>query len=139
MTGRFLEDFTSGAVIASSEEYEVTPERIRDFATEYDPQPIHLDPGSAGREMFGGIIASGWHSLSVTMRLIVRANLFHAAPVIGVGVDRLRYLAPVRPGDRLRAQAEVLSERPSSGHPARAIRGEAPTHAGASSQKLGQS
>jgi acyl dehydratase len=69
--------------------------------------------------MFGGIIASGWHSLSVTMRLMVRANLFAGAPVVGVGVDRLRYLQPVRAGDRLSARAEVVEVRPSARHPER--------------------
>ena len=91
----------------------MTAERIADFASEYDPQPIHLDPEAARGERFGGIIASGWHTLSATMRLIVRSNIFNGAPVVGVGVDNLRYLAPVRPGDVLRARAEVLSTRPS--------------------------
>ena len=69
--------------------------------------------------MFGGIVASGWHSLSVTMRLIVRSNIFGGAPVVGVGVDNLRYLQPVRSGDRLTARAEVIGTRPSSRHPDR--------------------
>lgn len=119
MSGSFYEDFAVGEVIDSPEAYEITPERIHSFASEYDPQPIHLDPDSAGREMFGGIIASGWHSLSVTMRLVVRSNIFDGAPVVGVGVDNLRYLAPVRPGDRLTARAEVLETRPSGSHPER--------------------
>jgi acyl dehydratase len=108
-----------GEVIESIEEYEMTPERIAAFASEYDPQPIHLDPKAAADSMFGGIIASGWHSLSATMRLMVRSNIFDGAPVVGVGVDRLRYLKPVRAGDRLRARAEVLETRPSSTTPER--------------------
>jgi acyl dehydratase len=119
VAGRFIEDFTPGQVIASAEWYDITPENIHAFAAEYDPQPIHLDPAAAGQSMFGGIIASGWHSLSVTMRLIVRADLFGGAPVVGVGVDNLRYLQPVRAGDRLTAQAEVLGVMPSSSHPDR--------------------
>jgi acyl dehydratase len=119
MKGRFLEDFTAGQVIASGEEYEITPERIHAFASEYDPQPIHLDPAAAAASIFGGIIASGWHSLSVTMRLIVRSNIFGGAPVVGVGVDNLRVLEPVRAGDRLTARAEVLGTRPSAKHPDR--------------------
>jgi acyl dehydratase len=119
MSARYLEDFAVGQVFAADEEYEMTPERIHAYASEYDPQPIHLDPEVAKREMFGGIIASGWHSLSVTMRLIVHSNIFGGAPVVGVGVDRLRYLKPIRPGDRLRAQAEVIGVRPSSSHPDR--------------------
>jgi acyl dehydratase len=113
VSGRYLEDFRVGEVVESGEEYEITSERIRDFATEYDPQPIHLDPESAASEIFGGVIASGWHSLSVTMRLIVRSNIFAGAPVIGVAVDNLRYLHAVRAGDRLRARAEVLEIKPS--------------------------
>jgi len=119
MSGRYLEDFTPGQVIASDEWYEITPEKIRDFAAEYDPQPIHLEPAEAKASMFGGIIASGWHSLSVTMRLMVRSDIFGGAPVVGVGVDNLRYLQPVRAGDRLTARAEVLGTRPSSRHPER--------------------
>jgi acyl dehydratase len=119
VSGKYLEDFTFGEVIESAEEYVMTPERIHDFATEFDPQPIHLDPDSAGREMFGGVIASGWHSLSATMRLMVRSNIFDGAPVVGVGVEQLRYLKPVRAGDRLRARATVLEVRPSHSTPER--------------------
>jgi len=119
VTRRYFEDFAVGQVFAADEDYEITPERIHAFAAEYDPQPIHLDPDVAAREMFGGIIASGWHSLSVTMRLIVHSNIFGGAPVVGVGVDKLRYLEPIRPGDRLRAQAEVIGVRPSRSHPDR--------------------
>ncbi len=116
---RFLEDFAVGQVFAADEEYEMTPERIHAYAAEFDPQPIHLDADAAAKEIFGGIIASGWHSLSVTMRLIVHSNVFGGAPVVGVGVDHLRYLEPVRPGDRLRARAEVIDVRPSRSNQAR--------------------
>ena len=119
MSGRYLDDFEPGEVIDSAEEYEMTPERIAAFATEFDPQPIHLDPEMARESLFGGIIASGWHSLSVAMRLMVRSNIFEGAPVVGVGIQNLRYLKPVRAGDRLRARAEVLETRPSSSQPDR--------------------
>jgi acyl dehydratase len=119
VSGRYLDDFHVGEVIASGEEYEITPENIHAFATEYDPQPIHLDPAAASNQMFGGIIASGWHSLSVTMRLVVLSNIFAGAPVVGVGVDNLRYLVPVRAGDRLTARVEVLEVRPSRSHTGR--------------------
>lgn len=119
MSGRYLDDFAPGEVIDSTEEYEMTPERIAAFASEFDPQPIHLDPELARESLFGGIIASGWHSLSVTMRLMVRSNIFDGAPVVGVGIQNLRYLKPVRAGDRLRARAEVLETRPSSSQPDR--------------------
>lgn len=119
MSGRYLDDFTPGQLFSSGEEYEITPDRIHAFASEYDPQPIHLDPAAAETSIFRGIIASGWHSLSVTMRLIVRSNIFGGAPVVGVGVDHLRYLQPVRAGDRLTARAEVIEVKPSSSHPDR--------------------
>lgn len=119
MSGRYLDDFAVGEIIEPTEEYEMTPANIHDFASQFDPQPIHLDPDGAAREIFGGVIASGWHSLSATMRLMVRSNIFAGAPVIGVGVDNLRYLRPVRAGDRLRARAEVLQIRNSRSHPDR--------------------
>lgn len=119
MSGRFLEDFSVGEEIVSAEEYEMTRERLAEYADEYDPQPIHIDARAAEHEMFGELIASGWHTLSVTMRLMVRSNIFAGAPVVGVGVDRLRYLKPVRPGDMISARAKVLEVRLSESHPER--------------------
>jgi acyl dehydratase len=116
VAGRFLEDFSVGEVVQSPDEYEMTGERIAAYASEYDPQPIHLDPAVAEREMFGGIVASGWHALSATMRLIVRSQFFGGGPIVGVAIDRLRFLEPVRAGDRLGAAAEVLELRPSRSH-----------------------
>jgi acyl dehydratase len=119
MAGRFLEDFSVGEVIDSPDDYEMTLERIRDFASEFDPQPIHLDAKTAERGFFGEMTASGWHTLSVTMRLMVRSPLFASGEVIGVGVDNLRWELPVRPGDRLRARAEVVAIRESKSRPDR--------------------
>jgi acyl dehydratase len=116
VSGRHLEDFQVGEAIEAPDAYQMTPERITAFASEYDPQGIHLDPDVAAREMFGGIVASGWHSLSATMRLMVGSRLFDAGPIVGVGVDRLRYLQPVRAGDILRARGEVIEVRPSRSH-----------------------
>jgi len=116
---RYFEDFKVGEVFASGEEYEITPDRLHDYASEFDPQPIHLDAEVANQEMFGGIVASGWHSLSVTMRLVVRSQIFGGAPVVGVGIDRLRFLQPVRAGDQLRAEAEVLEVRASGSNAGR--------------------
>lgn len=116
---RYLEDFSAGQRFEAPGEYEMTPERVRTFAEAYDPQPIHLDEAVASAALFGGIVASGWHSLSATMRLIVDAKLLGATPLVGVSIDNLRYLAPVRPGDVLRASAEVLDVRPSASRPER--------------------
>jgi acyl dehydratase len=119
MSGRYLEDFSVGEVIDSPEDYEMTLERIADFAREYDPQPIHLVEDAAERGFFGEMTASGWHTLSVTMRLMVRSPLFASGDVIGVEVDKLRWLLPVLPGDRLRARAQIVSIRESKSRPDR--------------------
>ena len=110
---RFLEDFEVGQIFESAEEYEITPERLREYATEFDPQGIHLDPQVAEREMFGAIVASGWHTLSATMRLVVRSRFLGDTPLVGIAIDRLRFLKPVRATDRLRARVEVTDVRPS--------------------------
>jgi len=116
---RYLEDFLAGGRIAVPGAYEMTPDRVRAYAAEYDPQPIHLDADAAAAGMFGGLVASGWHSLSATMRLMVDARPFGATPLVGVGIDGLRFLAPVWPGDILRAEAEVLDVRASASRPGR--------------------
>jgi acyl dehydratase len=119
MAGRFLEDFSVGEVIDSPEDYEMTLERIHDFASEFDPQPMHMNEEAAQRSFFGEMTASGWHTLSVTMRLMVRSPLFASGEVIGVGVDNLRWLLPVKPGDRLRGRAEVTAITESKSRPDR--------------------
>lgn len=119
MSGRSLEDFNVGQRFEPADEYEITPERLNAYAAEFDPQSIHLDAEAAEREMFGGIVASGWHGLSVTMRLMVGADMLAGGPIVGVGIDRLRFLQPIRAGDRLRAEAEVLEVRRSTTHPER--------------------
>ena len=114
MSGRYYEDFAVGEVIDSPETYEVTVDRLTDFAADFDPQPIHLDLAAAEQSIFGRLVTSGWHTLSATMRLMVGSPLFESGQVIGVGVDRLRWLRPVLPGQRLSASAEVTAMRPSS-------------------------
>jgi acyl dehydratase len=114
-----IEDLRVGERIVAPGEYDVTPENIRAFAEAYDPQPIHLDIGAARDGMFGGIVASGWHTLSATMRLMVDARPFGDTPLVGVQIDALHFLRPVRPGDQLSAEAEVLDLRVSSSRPDR--------------------
>lgn len=116
MSGRYFEDFIIGEVIVAPEAYEITPARLHEFAAEYDPQPMHLDLGAAERSIFGRLVASGWHTLSVTMRLMVGSPLFESGEVVGVGIDKLRWLRPVGPGEILRARAEVVEARPSASH-----------------------
>ena len=110
---RYLEDFAVGQVFEPAEEYEITPERLREYAAEFDPQGIHLDPEVAALEMFGGIVASGWHTLSATMRLVVLSRFLGDTPLVGIAIDKLRFLKPVRAGDQLRARVEVTNLRPS--------------------------
>lgn len=113
MSGRYFEDFVVGEVIDSPESYEITAERLHAYAAEFDPQPMHLDLDAANESIFGRLVASGWHTLSVTMRLMVASPLFESGAVVGVGIDKLRWLRPVGPGDVLRARGEVLEARPS--------------------------
>jgi acyl dehydratase len=116
---RYLEDFVVGQRIAAPGEYEVTNERAISFAVEFDPQPIHTDAQAAANELFGGLVASGWHTLGATTRLIMLARPLGATPVVGAGIDNLRFVAPVRAGDVLIAEAEVLDVRASTSRPDR--------------------
>jgi len=117
VAGRYWEDFEVGEVIDSPEAYEITRERLLDFATEFDPQPMHTDEAAAVAGPFGELVASGWQTLAVTMRLLVGSPLFESGQVVGVGLDQIRWLKPVRPGDVLRARGEILSMRPSGSRP----------------------
>lgn len=98
-------------------EYEMTAERVHEFAARYDPQPIHLDPEAAEVEFFGRLVASGWHGLSATARLMVEARPLGDTPMIGAGIEGLRFIAPIVPGDVLHVEAEVLGVRPSRSRP----------------------
>jgi acyl dehydratase len=116
---RYLEDFTVGQRFRSINEHRIERQRAIDFATEFDPQPIHTDPAAAEQELFGGLVASGWHTLGATTRLVMESRPLGATPIVGVGIDNLRFLEPVRAGDVLRVEAEVLDVRPSSSRPDR--------------------
>ena len=91
---------------------------ITSFAREYDPQPFHLDEAAAAATFFGGLVASGWQTASVTMRLIVDSDFRPAGGIIGAGIDEFRWPAPVRAGDTLHVESEVLNARPSKTRPA---------------------
>ena len=115
---QYFEDFAPGQVYRLGS-YEMTEEEILAFAGKYDPQPFHTDPERAKDSIFGGLIASGWHTASVYMRLYVDALLDDAASLGSPGVEELRWLKPVRPGDVLSAEFHVLDVAPSSRHPNR--------------------
>ena len=93
--------------------FTLSREEIVEFAEQFDPQPIHVDPDAAEASVFGGLIASGWHTASACMRLIVEGILADAASMGAIGVDELRWKAPVRPGDTIAVTNEVLETRES--------------------------
>ena len=98
---------------------DVTKDEIVEFASRFDPQPFHIDPEAAARTMFGGIIASGWHTCSMCMRLLVDGLLANSTSLGSPGMEQIRWLAPVRPGDRLTARSTVEEARPSTSKPDR--------------------
>jgi acyl dehydratase len=106
---RFLEDFNVGDSFDSAG-HTVTAHESEAFARAYDPQPFHLDEESAKRSIFRGLTASGWLTAAVTMRLTVDAGMLRETGIIGMGIDDLRWLAPVRPGDTLRVRGEVVEK-----------------------------
>lgn len=108
---RYLEDFAAGQVYAGSGRLRVEPERIKSFASEFDPQPFHLSEEAARASLFQGLAASGWHTAALTMRLLVDSDLKPAGGIIGAGFDELRWPLPVRPGDELRVESEILEVR----------------------------
>ena len=112
MVERYLEDFAVGQRYGSGR-IRVDAERIKAFAAEFDPQPFHLDEAVSRDSIFRGLAASGWHTAAVTMRLLVEGDLKPAGGIIGLGFDEFRWPVPVRPGDELRVESEVLDVRPS--------------------------
>jgi acyl dehydratase len=95
----------------------VTVEDIKRFAAEFDPQPYHLDEEAAKGTALKGLAASGWHTAAIVMRLMTDARPFGPHPLLGLGVDDLRWLAPVRPGDTLHLEGEVIELLPSATKP----------------------
>ncbi|WP_436931075.1 MaoC family dehydratase [Halosimplex halobium] len=90
--------------------YEVTAAEITEFAERYDPQPFHTDPEAAADSPFGGLVASGWHTAAMTMRLLVDGHLSDGATRGALGVDELRWRRPVRPGDELTVTTEIVDK-----------------------------
>jgi acyl dehydratase len=117
---RYLEDFTPGLVL----HYQgptLSEQAIIEFASQYDPQPFHIDKAAAAERIFGGIIASGWHTMSITMRMLCDCYLLDAASMGSPGIDELRWLQPVRPGDTLALRLTVQDTRRSRSKPDRGI------------------
>jgi acyl dehydratase len=117
---RFLEDLAVGQKFRTGT-VTVDLERARAFAAEFDPQPFHLDEAAASSSIFGRLVASGWHTAAMTMRLMVDSDMQIAGGLVGVGVEQVRWPQPVLPGDRLRVEVEVLDVRPSRSNPSRGL------------------
>ena len=114
-----LEDFTVGQVFASGR-LKVDAGDIKAFATAFDPQPFHLDEDKARDTFFKGLAASGWHTAALTMRLLVDSPIRPALGIVGAGGE-ISWPRPVRPGDELRVESEVLEVKPSQSRPDRGM------------------
>lgn len=120
MDSRYLDDLTPGQRFISPG-LTLTEAEIIDFAWRYDPQPFHLDANAAAESPYGGLIASGFQSLAICFRLFIQSGLLADSSLGSPGIDELRWLAPVRPGDTLHSEIEVLEARPSKSKPDRGI------------------
>ncbi|MFT3816369.1 MAG: MaoC family dehydratase [Rubrivivax sp.] len=117
---RWFDDFAVGERFEFGA-YTVTREEIVDFARRYDPQPFHLDEEAGRASHFGGLVASGWMTTAVLMRLLCDHFLPRQSSMGSPGVDEVRWLEPVRPGDTLRVRTEVLECRASRSKPDRGV------------------
>lgn len=120
MAERYFDDF------AISEKFTtrgvtLTESMIIDFALTYDPQPFHIDVEAAKASNYGGLIASGFHTLALGFRMVLETGIFRAASMGSPGFDELRWLKPVRPGDTLHTELEVIDKKPSSSKPDRGL------------------
>jgi acyl dehydratase len=120
MNELYLEDLHVGDRFGS-DTFEVTEESIIAFARDFDPQPFHLDAAAAERSVFKELVASGWHTAAMSMKLFVTGGLRLAGGSVGLGVDELRWPRPVKPGDTLRLETEILDVRPSQSKPDRGV------------------
>jgi len=116
----YFEDFPAGDV-RESPARTVTREEMLAFARQFDPQPFHTDEAAAKATVYGGLIASGWHTVAIFMRLMWDSFLADAASLGSPGVDEVRWLKPVRPGDTLRARFTVVDAVPSRSKPDRGL------------------
>jgi acyl dehydratase len=111
--GPYFEDLPVGTSVETGT-YTMTAEAIAAFAREFDPQPFHLDPEAAKGSVFRRLVASGWHTASVAMKLLVESGFYGATGLVGMGVDEMRWAQAVLPGDVLRVHAEVAECAPGA-------------------------
>lgn len=114
----YFEDFTAGYSFLT-ESHTVSKDEIVNFATQWDPQPFHIDEIQANDYPYGGLIASGWHTLLISFRLVLETGIFEKASIGSPGMQELRWLLPVKPGDKLLTKAIVQSAKRSKSDPAR--------------------
>ena len=105
----WFEDLSLGMRFKGETTTQISEDDIRQFAAKFDPQPFHLDDEAARETIFKGLAASGWHTAAIAMNLCVKARPFGPHPLIGLGVDGLRWMLPVRPDDILHVEGEVVS------------------------------
>jgi acyl dehydratase len=117
---RFLDDFSVGETFSTGG-ITFTESNIIDFAMSFDPQAFHLDVQAASESVYEGLIASGFHTISVCFRLFIQTGTLAQCSMGSPGIDDLKWLAPVRPGDTLRTEVEVIEVRPSSRRPDRGV------------------
>jgi acyl dehydratase len=116
---RYLEDFAIGQKFGSGR-IRVEAEDIKSFAARFDPQPFHLDEAAASASLFAGLAGSGWHTAALTMRLLVDSPVKPEGGLIGAGAE-ITWPRPLRPGDELHVEAEIVEVRPSHSHPERGL------------------
>ena len=117
---KYLEDVSVGDVLTGPA-IEIAEAEVVAFGRAYDPQPFHTDAVAARDGAFGGLIASGWHVAALLMRQLVEMRPYGATPMLGMGIDELRWLHPVRPGDRLEVRREVVAVTRSRSKPDRGV------------------
>ena len=115
-----FEDLPTGRVVELGSTV-VDKDEMLAFAARFDPQPFHLDEEAAAKTFFQGLAASGWHTAALTMRLMVSGEMKIAGGIVGAGVEEFRWPRPVRPGDELRVESEILEVRPSKSRPTQGL------------------
>jgi acyl dehydratase len=120
LRNRYFEDYREGETFEFGD-YLVTEEEIIEFATRFDPQPFHINKEAASTTIYGGLIASGWMTAAIGMRMLVDNFISITSSMGSPGVDEMRFLHPVRPGDRLRLKVTILSTRASQSKPDRGV------------------
>ena len=117
---RYFEDYRVGEQVEFGS-YRMTEEQIVAFARDFDPQPFHVDKDAARQSVYGGLVASGWHTASAMMRMMVDHFISPKTSMGSPGMDEIRWLKPVRPGDTLRVRLTVLSAKRSTTKPDRGV------------------